>query len=131
MMLQELLILLLLLLFLIDVDECIEETDGCAQNCTNTNGSYTCTCNLGYRLGSNGYSCYGTNLFNLDVCWIHFHTVITDIDECQEGTHLCNQTCTNTIGSYICQCYDGYTLGIDRTSCVGKTVLESAFCSQV
>ena len=46
---------------------------------------------------------------------------ITDIDECQAGTHLCNQTCANTNGSYMCECTDGYTLGIDRTSCIGKS----------
>lgn len=36
---------------------------------------------------------------------------ITDIDECQEGTHLCSQTCTNTNGSYMCQCQEGFRLG--------------------
>ena len=45
----------------------------------------------------------------------------SDIDECQEGYHLCNQTCKNTVGSYTCQCSDGYSLGIDETSCFGKT----------
>ena len=47
-------------MFFIDVDECSEATDGCAQNCTNTNGSYTCSCNTGYRLGNDEHSCYGT-----------------------------------------------------------------------
>ena len=44
----------------------------------------------------------------------------TDIDECQEGAHLCDQTCINTVGSYMCQCNDGYTLSVDGTTCVGK-----------
>ena len=44
----------------IDINECDEEIDGCAQNCTNTAGSYTCSCSTGYRLGSDGHSCYGT-----------------------------------------------------------------------
>ena len=30
---------------------------GCAQRCTNRQGSYTCSCNAGYRLDSNGRSC--------------------------------------------------------------------------
>ena len=42
-----------------DINECAEEIDRCAQNCQNTIGSYTCSCNSGYRLGSNGYSCNG------------------------------------------------------------------------
>ena len=33
-----------------DIDECIEETDNCDDNaiCTNTDGSFTCLCDLGY-----------------------------------------------------------------------------------
>ena len=48
------------IILLIDINECGEEIDGCAQNCINTNGSYTCGCNTGYRLGNDGYSCYGS-----------------------------------------------------------------------
>ena len=48
----------------IDINECNEEIDDCAQNCTNTNGSYTCSCNTGYRLGSDGHSCFGTKINN-------------------------------------------------------------------
>ena len=34
----------------------------------------------------------------------------TDIDECK-GSHSChvNATCTNTLGSHVCQCHAGYT----------------------
>ena len=34
----------------------------------------------------------------------------TDIDECKEN-HSChvNATCTNTLGSHVCQCHAGYT----------------------
>lgn len=45
---------------LIDIDECYEETDGCQQECINTNGSYYCVCRIGYRLTSDGYSCEGS-----------------------------------------------------------------------
>ena len=43
----------------LDIDECAEGTDRCAQNCHNTIGSYTCSCNAGYRLNVNGYDCDG------------------------------------------------------------------------
>ena len=43
----------------IDIDECAEGTDRCAQNCHNNIGSYTCSCNAGYRLNANGYDCDG------------------------------------------------------------------------
>ena len=39
-----------------------------------------------------------------------------DIDECWSGSDDChdNANCTNTIGSYTCQCWEGFTgNGID------------------
>lgn len=33
-----------------DVDECATATHTCSQMCTNTNGSYSCSCNDGFRL---------------------------------------------------------------------------------
>ena len=43
----------------LDIDECAEGTDRCAQNCHNNVGSYYCSCNSGYRLNINGYNCDG------------------------------------------------------------------------
>ena len=42
-----------------DIDECAIETDACDENadCTNTIGSYTCTCRSGYS--GNGIVCQG------------------------------------------------------------------------
>ena len=64
------------------------------------------------------------------VVWVHVnktdnikHTVFnTDIDECSTngGLGLCQQNCTNTIGSYFCSCNSGYTLGDNQSSCIGK-----------
>ena len=42
-----------------------------------------------------------------------------DIDECTNNTDNCNQTCTNTEGSFNCGCNDGYLLDSDRTTCNG------------
>ena len=41
----------------IDIDECSENTDNCEQVCSNTPGSFNCSCNEGYVLADNGYSC--------------------------------------------------------------------------
>ena len=42
-----------------DINECVEGTDGCAQLCFNTEGSFQCGCNSGFSLGSDGRSCVG------------------------------------------------------------------------
>ena len=92
----------------IDIDECADGTHSCAQSCTNTAGSYTCSCRSGYRLASDSRRC-------------------TDINECTERTHGCGQTCTNTIGSYTCSCRSCYRLGSDRRSCYGELCTISIF----
>ena len=40
-----------------------------------------------------------------------FYPFCVDIDECVTGTHNCNENanCTNTNGSFTCQCKEGYT----------------------
>lgn len=46
--------------FIIDIDECNENTDECGQQCNNTNGTYYCSCYPGYSLDTaNRYSCNG------------------------------------------------------------------------
>ena len=42
-----------------DIDECSMGTSGCQQLCFNTNGSYYCQCNTGYRLMNDNTSCTG------------------------------------------------------------------------
>lgn len=48
-----------MLTLLADVNECTEETDNCDNyaTCTNTNGSFVCTCNQGYS--GDGVTCSG------------------------------------------------------------------------
>ena len=48
-----------------------------------------------------------------------------DIDECDEDQfgkkHGCEHLCVNTVGSYKCKCYYGYTLAEDGKTClIGK-----------
>ena len=42
--------------FYLDIDECNENTDNCSQNCSNTIGSYQCSCNDGYTLDSHQHT---------------------------------------------------------------------------
>ncbi|PFX12944.1 Angiopoietin-related protein 3 [Stylophora pistillata] len=75
-----------------DINECVQN-NGCSENanCTNTEGSYNCSCNPGFS--GDGHKC-------------------EDIDECAHNTHNCsrnNATCTNTEGSHNCSCDPGFT----------------------
>ncbi|XP_065054884.1 uncharacterized protein LOC135683531 [Rhopilema esculentum] len=80
-------------------NDCTSGTHNCSSNayCTNTRGSYRCTCKSGYT--GNGFRCSRI-----------------DVNECTLGTHKCGKyaTCTNTIGSYKCTCKSGYTKERDR-----------------
>ena len=93
----------LLLCYDADVDECSEGTSGCSQLCTNTIGSYTCTCDNGYQLTNDNHTC-------------------TDIDECTVNNNGgCEQTCHNTNGSYYCSCLNGYSIDANGHNCSGIT----------
>ena len=49
----------------------------------------------------------------------------TDIDECMEQIHQCTHTCQNTMGSYICNCKDGFRLQPNNRSCYGMLLIPS------
>ena len=89
------------IIFFLDINECAEGTHLCDQTCTNSIGSYSCSCGPNYQLASNRLSC-------------------TDIDECTEGTNRCAQNCTNTVGNYTCSCGSGYRLANDGQTCNGN-----------
>ena len=48
---------LILLIFSIDVDECSEGSHNCDQFCNNTDGSFTCSCEPGFKLSTDHKSC--------------------------------------------------------------------------
>ena len=43
----------------VDIDECAEDRDGCAQICTDTDSSYFCSCEVGYDLARDRHGCNG------------------------------------------------------------------------
>ena len=45
-----------------------------------------------------------------------------DIEECSNLTHNCSQICTNTNGSFICECNIGFLLDIDGSTCNGMYI---------
>ena len=77
----------------IDIDECADGTAECDENasCINIPGTFICECNQGYQ-----------DIDGSGIC--------VDIDECSDSelnecdTLAPGSTCTNTDGSYICDC---------------------------
>ncbi|KAE8585611.1 hypothetical protein XENTR_v10021376 [Xenopus tropicalis] len=62
-------------------------------------GSYTCVCNTGYWLSTQGTHCI-------------------DMDECRQRPSLCtNGRCENTVGSYRCACSAGFSTNPQGTEC--------------
>ena len=47
----------------LDIDECQTSNGGCSQTCTNTDGSFQCSCNAGYTLAADNSSCNGNNQY--------------------------------------------------------------------
>ena len=54
-----------------DINECLSNNGGCNHNCHNSDGSYTCSCNNGYQLNSDGHTCEG-KLYNFCMQLCHF-----------------------------------------------------------
>ena len=47
---------------MLDINECFDSIDGCSQICTNSKGSYECSCSDGYILDADGKNCLGTRV---------------------------------------------------------------------
>ena len=69
-------------------------------------------------------------LVNVWVCLttVLYVFLLPDIDECRESPELCdeNANCTNTIGSYQCACYHGYSGSGHK--CKSKSCFFFLFC---
>ena len=65
-----------------DVDECSTGTDNCAAEatCTDTDGSYTCTCNTGYA--GDGTDCLSKNFISILFEYSWFGNFIVMVDKC-------------------------------------------------
>ena len=113
----------------VDINECELETYPCHFNasCTDTEGSFNCTCNEGFE--GNGFNCTGIVCTSI-IKYIHMYKCLcqcpllcnmnfTDIPECERGLDNCDPkaTCTNTFGSYVCICNTGF-IG-DGVMCTG------------
>ncbi|KAM4696305.1 latent-transforming growth factor beta-binding protein 4 [Rhinophrynus dorsalis] len=76
--------------------------------CVPRSGSYTCVCNKGYWLSTQGTHCI-------------------DMDECRQRPSPCaNGRCENTVGSYRCACSAGFSTNPQGTECADIDECSSA-----
>ncbi|XP_031570550.1 cysteine-rich with EGF-like domain protein 2 isoform X2 [Actinia tenebrosa] len=96
-----------------DIDECAEDKSSslCSSGtyCKNTPGSYECeSCNEACE------TCIGEGVGACTKCNVGFKRIdneCKDIDECAAEKKPCtleNEVCKNSIGSYTCECRNGY-----------------------
>ena len=92
----------------VDIDECAENIHYCkdSSNCRNKLGGYECECPKGFIWSNEAMECI-------------------DVDECEVTKDLSSERfieynscddhakCTNTIGSFVCECDPGWKLNKD------------------
>ncbi|ELU16588.1 hypothetical protein CAPTEDRAFT_110143, partial [Capitella teleta] len=87
--------------------DCGVENGGCQHQCTEDKRDEWCSCDEGFGISPNDWR------------------KCIDIDECagdrgEDYDEDCH-TCVNTIGSYTCECDDGYELdSATNQTCIGK-----------
>jgi len=91
----------------VDINECELDPQVCDQVCTNTFGSFKCSCKAGYTLVDKR-SC-------------------KDINECTLFNH-CPGYCENLSGSFNCDCPPGTILSSNRTQCEDVNECEKDIC---
>ena len=117
----------------------------------NTVGWFNCSCNDGYTLDLDGYSCNGKRPIDtsrnkiiiqnpkescmlIKACTMQdLRCVVTavDVDECEveggEMLHNCSllATCNNTIGSFECRCNEGFDG--DGVDCQGEDIYPAIY----
>ncbi|KAH3729949.1 fibrillin-1-like isoform X3 [Dreissena polymorpha] len=127
-----------------DIDECDVGVAECEQRCENHPGFYNCYCYFGYRLNDDRKTCRKveevckefSNLTCAGYCVVKGEKAscrcssgfdlgdneraCNDINECLNSTlNKCSggAICTNTQGSFLCECPIGIKLQNDKRSC--------------
>ncbi|XP_017655805.1 epidermal growth factor-like protein 7 isoform X4 [Nannospalax galili] len=94
-----------------------KRTSGLPGACGAGEGSGCCARAICQPPCGNGGSCIEPGRCHCPVGW-QGDTCQTDVDECGTGQASCPQHCVNTVGSFWCQCWEGYSPSADRTLCL-------------
>ncbi|KAM8945442.1 thrombomodulin [Pelodytes ibericus] len=127
--------------------DCMIENGGCEFICDGPPGSPTCKCSSDVALKEDGRTCKrpcdpspcdqqciiiseqpgfacmcdeGYNLVNGTKC--------KDIDDCVVNPGICEHTCSNTVGSFMCSCYPGFELLDGRCQDVDECEAQFDVC---
>ena len=113
-----------------DVNECETGISECDQNCHNNIGSYTCSCDAGFTLKSDGLHCDGNSTrCEYVIVWYCYWSFNVDNDECDNNeTNICEDLCINTNGSFYCGCSTpGYTLQSNGITCQSESCVNTYY----
>lgn len=124
---------------LTDSNECLYNNGGCSHICNDLKIGYECLCPTGFLLVEKK-RCEGktVKIWKL-LCSNNpreyqaltfvplFHH--TDIDECANGD-TCSQICVNQVGSYKCECAEGYQVDPATKACkaIGMCLSSRLHC---
>ncbi|XP_061422309.1 fibropellin-1-like [Lethenteron reissneri] len=97
----------------LDLNECEEQPKPCEQECSNTIGSYKCSCSPGFT----------QDLVVANRC--------IDVDECQSNPCTNSGTCQNMVNKFSCHCTSGWT-GVycdeDVNECASRPCSHGGTC---
>lgn len=118
------------------MNECLINNGNCSQICHETYDSFFCRCQPGYQVNTDvrypcnkagevsycisyygiGRMCFCSTPIN---CTIPMNsTTCSNVNECLVNNGGCSQTCTDTVGSYLCSCNRGFMLSNDMRNCM-------------
>jgi len=102
-------------------DECLVDNGGCSHTCTDTDGSYMCSCPEDFVLSGDLRTC---------VSIAENPDQVDNVDECAEDNGGCTHTCLDNEESYECLCPDNMYLEADNKTCASIDDCASSPCEQ-
>ena len=109
-----------------DIDEYHNSTHNCDHLCSNSMGSYECSCNKGFELGEDEHSCLGKRVFrvHLDLLSDEYVNIISPQTWMNVKTlHMIVITVVSTqmvLMNVVVTCDSGFVLAEDHLSCIGE-----------